>query len=960
MTAIIWKTAKDLGVLADGSFFEKQLEATSTGQPLTYTVISGELPNGIELTNGGLLTGVPQLRLSKNTELNYRASFTVRAENAIGKIADKTFTVLISGLQAPTITTVTTDLGAYYDGSYFRYQLVAVDDHPGSVMTWKLIRGRLPPGITLNQSGLLEGFFYQNKLSDLEFSRIGWDKSSWDRFMFDFISQQADANYEFTVELSDGYNYSRQNYNILVIAKDLLTADRTYRDSSEVDLSVDTTPLHLPFITTMPQRLPEVKPELTRQNTYFAFKFDAVDFDGDPLYYEITSVDDLGYDQDGVIDYVVTENSNGEQIIVNGPDAAGTGYDMDAFDSSEWPTPPYLGIDNETGWYTGQLAPQVAARKDYTFQLYCRKPYDRTLRGYRSTFVVTVLGQVDENITWVTDSNLGSLVNGQVALLKVEATNSSNKTLRYYIKGDGGRMPQGVRLFSTGMISGRVAFNYFGLDQGDTTIDKFKRTSFDTVYRFTVVAETTNRSAYSERSFVINVKYINKEPYENIYLKGFPSLEQRILFNSIMSREDLFPSQLIYRPDDSFYGKAKDIRFLFMGGVRPAELATYVEAVDRNHTVKTVLFGDIKTAVALDSNFNVQYEVVYLDVIDENEGKDPVTGLPSPPAQTIDLTSNKNFYTAPDGSPVTEFTPNALGNMQYQILNTVGINNYSSLPQWMICPQIDYDNPGRYLSPLGYVRAVVLAYTVPGAAKLIAYRLKNANFTFNNIPFKTDRYQLDSYLTRNYDPVDKSFAPGQETKIDLRPSVAEKYREVGSVTYAVRGAYNSINSKTKTDIIADGGIDGDINFVDGNTVIFVQPETFGTAKPGYFDSILFVNARNEQSYIYRINVDEWNMVTLSVFRETIPGDIVTVTGGDTYANQRLNFEAYPLHGTSPRWWPFNRPLLIDADTSDSVIKPHKETTFDQKGTRFISNRDEFTDIDSMAKYIKFPNNGVFS
>ena len=953
-----WQTPKDLGVLADGSYFEKQLTALDPGNTLTYRVISGRLPAGIELTANGMLTGVPTVMNSTVGELNRHATFTVRVENNLGRLADRTFSILISGVQAPTIQSSTTNLGVYYDGDYFRYQLLAADDHPGSTLTWKYIRGRLPPGITINKNGLLEGFFYQNKVSDEAFSRIGWDKLAWDRFMFDFIRQQNDTDYEFTVELSDGINYSRQNYIIRVIAKDLLTADRTIRTGDDTEITVDHTITHRPFITTMPQRLPEIKPELTRQNTYFAFKFDAVDFDGDDPYFEITSLDDLGFDQDSQIDYYETVNEQGERILVNGPNAFGTGFDMDALDSSEWPMPPYLGLNNHSGWYTGQLRRQVLARKDYTFQVYARKPYNRFLRGYRSTFVVTVLGQVDENITWITDNNLGVLDNGDIALLKVEATNSSGNQLQYYIKGDGGRMPQGLRLHKSGMISGRVAFDYFTLDQSDTTIDKYKTTSFDKVYNFTVVAETVNKSAYSERTFTINVNYINKEPYENLYLKGFPNADQRRLFKSIMDREDLFPSPLIYRADDPFYGKAKDLRFLFMSGIAPANLATYVEALSRNHYTKTVLFGDVKTAVALDSNYNVQYEVVYLDVIDEAEGRDPVTGQPAAPAQTISLLDNQNFYTMPDGSLLTELTPNALGNMKQRISDYVGINNKSTLPQWMTCPQIDYDNPGRYKNPLGYVRAVVLAYTVPGAGKLIAYRLKNADFTFNNIPFKTDRYQLDNYLSRNYNPDIGEYLPGTETSIDKFPAQAERYREIGSVTYAVSSSYDSINSYTVADLIAEGGIDGDVTFADGDTVIFVQPETFGNEKPGHFERIMFGLA-DEKSYVYRINIDSWNMVTLSVEHKTRPGDIVTVKKGVTYAGRTLNFEAYPLHGTSPRWWPFNKTLLVDANTKDKLVRPHQETTFDQRGTRFISYRDQYADIDSTAKYIKFPSNGVF-
>jgi hypothetical protein len=296
--------------------------------------------------------------------------------------------------------------------------------------------------------------------------------------------------------------------------------------------------------------------------------------------------------------------------------------------------------------------------------------------------------------------------------------------------------------------------------------------------------------------------------------------------------------------------------------------------------------------------------------------------------------------------------------MKKRVEDYIGINNPSTLPQWMTCPQIDYDNPGKFKTPLGYVRAVVLAYTVPGAGQLIAYRLKNANFSFNKIPFRTDRYQLDNYLSRNYDIVLDKMLSGTETSIDKLPARAELYREIGPVTYAVSSSYSSINGLTQADLIAAGGIDGDIEFADGDTVIFVQPESFGNQKPGYFEQIMF-GLKDKKSYVYRVNIGSYNMVTLEEAHATKPGDIVTVEKGETYAGRRLNFEAYPLHGTSPRWWPFNKDLIVDANTTDKLIKPHQETTFDQRGTRFISNRDQYADIDSTAKYIKFPNNGVF-
>lgn len=927
MTAPRWITARDLGILADGSYFEKTLEAVSTGYTVYYSVISGTLPAGIELTHEGVLTGVP---IAGSIETNSVVSFAVRAKNSLGQLADRTFKLQISGVIAPIILSSTTDLGIYYDGFYFSYQLLAEDSSTHSNLSWKLIRGKLPQGIALSSAGLLNGFLYKNKVPTAQFEKIGWDRLSWDQAMFDFIRQESDNNYEFTVELSDGINYSRQTYMFKVIARDLLTADRTIRNVDTTDVSVDHTPLHLPFITTMPQVLPEIKPETARQKTNFAFKFDAVDLDDEALYYEITSPDDRGFDQFGEV-----------------------GFDMDEFDSSDYPMPPYIGLNNQTGWYTGYLAEQVDHKKDYTFQVFARKNYDTTLRGYRSNFVVSILGQVDENITWVTPSNLGSIDNGAVCILRLAAINSSGTAVEYYIKGDGGRMPQGLRLLKTGMLSGRASFDYFHIDNEITTIDN-RRTNFDTTCTFTVVAQTANRSAYSERTFTLTVDQTNKIPYENLYLKGFPSLDQRLLFKSIMDRQDLFPDPLIYRLDDPYYGKAKDLRFLFLAGIATGSLATYIEAMSRNHYTKTVLFGNIKTAVALDTNYNVQYEVVYLDVIDAEEGRDPVTGLPAAPAQTISLSKNKNKYTV-NGQEIVELTPNALGNMSKRIETVMGIVNPNTLPDWMTCPQPADD--GRYSNPLGFTKAVVLAYTVPGASKLIAYRLKNANFTFNNIPFKTDRYQLDSYLSANYDLDLGRFIPGVETTIDIRPSIAERYRNMGIVNYAVAAPYDSIHNQLVADVVSSGSIDGVADFVTGQTLVFYQQDQFPSTIPGYSESIVS-GVPNERSAVYRIDIVD-NVVILTRIRLTNPGDVITVLNGLTYATKQLNFEAYSLHGLTPRWWIFTKSLAYDSVTTENLVRPHTETTFDQRGTRFFSYRDQYADLDSTAKYIKFPKDGVF-
>jgi hypothetical protein len=1043
MTAPRWTTARDLGVIEESSYFEKLLVATVPAGGVSYMILSGNLPTGISISAEGLLYGVPTISTKAVPSRDLQTVFTIRARADGGEIADRTFTLLISGIAPPIIATAATTLGAYYDGSYLEYQLEATDANSLDTLTWRQVRGRLPPGITLNSSGLLQGFLYRNITSQTQ-NQLGWDQVGWDRYVYDFIAQQNNSDYEFTVELSDGVKSSRKTFVIRVIARDILSGDSTTIDADNNIISADYTPLHLPFITTMPQVLPNVKPSLARQDTYFAFKFDGIDFDNEEFVYEITSPDQRGFDQDGDGD----------------THSYGVGFDMDDFDSSNYPMPTYLGLDNATGWYTGRLNKQVSHQEEFTIQIYARKKYSNFLRGHRNTYKVVVLGQVDEFITWVTSSDLGSINSGTLSGITIRALSSTNKQITYYLKSiETSRTPQGVVLLPNGNLTGRVSFEFFKFDREQTSIDN-NRTTFDKQYQFTVVAQTENRSSYSERTFTLGVNTTDKKPYENLYLRGFPTADKRQLFESIMANTELFPPQLIYKPDDPWYGKAKALRFLFLSGVNPSLIASYIESLANNHYTKTVLFGNVKTAVALDNNYNIEYEVVYLDVVDDLEGRDPVTRLPAYAPQTIDLSNRKNLYQN-NGITYNQLTPNGLGNMSQRIIDTVGLANNDALPQWMTSEQPDAANPGQFLPPLGYVRAVVLAYTVPGASRLIAYRLKNANFSFNKIPFKTDRYQLDNYLTNNFDIDLLEYIPGKECTIDQEPSVAQRFRFKDTVDYSVTVPYGKIHGQRSDYIRYWDGLDGVKDFKDGDTLIFAQQENFQSdpvnqyvnydgfgnfrgpsqdlrvwpqtyknlPKPyvpydstrfsdefdnDYFDhgrigfeqwivndgerlngnkwvyrtdgwiadlpfdsdtfgSLAWGNTRlipgfneyiltgrdNERSGIYRINIDSSDTVTLTLLHKVVAGDIVAVRRGVKYGGKRMYFEAYVQHGDVPRWLVLMQDLIAAATGTDSLVRAHQETTFDQRGTRFFSYRDQYAGPEINDKYIVFPKIGEF-
>jgi len=383
-------------------------------------------------------------------------------------------------------------------------------------------------------------------------------------------------------------------------------------------------------------------------------------------------------------------------------------------------------------------------------------------------------------------------------------------------------LPQGLELLPSGDISGRVAFEAFDLDVYTTTFDGGS-TTIDKQYEFTVLAETTDGTASTIQTFILKLNVINHDPYVDVYLKAMPSESQRNIFNSVVSNTEIFDPNLIYRPLDPWFGVNTEMDMLFLPGLDSANLTVFEESVVKNHWTKTYDFGSFKTAVVLDANYNVKYEVVYVEVIDPE-----LNSSGNGPALEIDLQGMiTNPYINAEGQDIYTVYPNTTQNMIKRLVNGVGYYDQSSLPPWMTSNQPG-STSSTFSPPLGFTRAVVLAYTNPGASALIAYRLNRAGINFKNIDFTVDRYEVDNYYSEYF--VANTWIGGNESTFDALP-----YTNVGTiaavVNYAVTIPYSSINGHPISAIAAAGGLDGVTNFKDGQTLIFAKQENFDNAGP---------------------------------------------------------------------------------------------------------------------------------
>lgn len=652
----------------------------------------------------------------------------------------------------------------------------------------------------------------------------------------------------------------------------------------------------------------------------------------------------------------------------------GVGFGMTAFDQGALLLPPGLSIDINTGWITGPIPYQSINQVDYSFTALVNK---KEYKGYdvTKTFTLTVLGDLNNRINWITPTDLGTIENGMISDLSVNAVSTKGKVLFYnLVSGSASRIPQGLQLNSDGLLIGRVSFELFSFDKNTTTFDD-GLTLFDNVYTFTVIASDNDKTIAAEKTFKLRVIKRTATPYENLYLTAMLSSEQRQEIQDIFLNKSIFPASLIYRRSDPNFGVSSKIRTLFLPGLAPSTLAEYVDAASTNHFTKRLLFGNIKTAVARDANFNIKYEVVYVEMKDETEGLSA--------EDVIDMTSQITPYYDATLNAYTVAYPNSFINMKNKMV-TLDYANKGALPDWMTSRQPD----GRIL---GFTQATVLAYTEPGASALVAFRFSQAGYNLNKFDFTVDRYTLDNHFSDNFNVAENSFVPSAETTFDRYIRPGSVFTESGVVDFAVTNlSFEDINNRSLEYITQIGGINGVSRIRHGQTLVFfnqefhnsqydigyydvgwaeaialwdrepwaydasqvdaIDPQKWDESSyvPGYYEHIENPSVENKRIGIWQVELLAGGVVHLVFVRTLNFYDTLTVLNGEITAN--IFYDPTVKPG-------FNVPSF---SVIPQQIKTEYVTIFDGNSTRFHNNRDTYSLPGTGDKFIIWKHKTVFN
>ena len=794
--AIVWNTPEgSLGTLIERVIVNIPLSASTTETTsVAYSLIAGNLPRGLRLTNGRI-QGSP-VEVKKFTV----SRFVIRASDGVD-LEDRTFSISVDGADVPEWVTAEGFLKvgkgeAFFvlDNSQVSYQFEATDSDTtaGDQLEFYIMpnAGELPPGLSLSKSGLLSGFTdpifsieYNASLSGaydsgaydvtpidiVEAKSNGFDSYLYDNITYDYaeisqVPRRLSRAYSFIVAVSDGANVTSRLFKIYVVTEEFLKADNSLVQIDTNIFTADSSSNRTPIWIT------ESNLGRFRANNYVT------------IYLEVYDPPSLS----GTITYF---------LLPTNPD------------STPSQIPPGMELDSITGEIAGRVPYQARVSKTYKFTMmavnfplslntetynlvgdwnsstvyqvndavrYLGFVYINTIINRNviptntdywilgvstseKTFSVDIIGEIESGVNWVSDSDCGSIKPNQDSQLFVKAESSlyGGHVLYEFISG---RLPPGLAFLPTGDIEGKV--KQFADDNGpgltrfyeveggtrvfNTTFDG-NTTSVDKEFRFTVRAKDSANSSSLDKTFLITVISDNTKTFSNLYVKAFQSKEKRLTWFNFITDATIFTPDSMYRYGDKNFGIQTEIKMLLYAGIESTQAIKYIQAMSRNHYRKRFLFGDLKVAVA--KNLVTQeiiYEAIYVDIIDDLE-KNNISI-----SQTVELPININSKVLisydsikinsdiplVSDSDHQRVFPNSVKNMRRR-LDDVGDRDREFLPLWMrsIQEKSTYET--------GYVKALVLCYTKPGRSAEIMARIKARAFDFKSIDFTADRYLID-------------------------------------------------------------------------------------------------------------------------------------------------------------------------------------------------------------------------
>ena len=609
---------------------------------ITYTILSGSIPDGLSLNSEtGVLSGTP-LIVGEDTTYNFAVRATDDYLGDTQRILDRTFSMIISGVATPEFITPTGTILNSNDSVWRELQIEYTNPVPSNPVSIRRIQGTLPPGLEINDKGLIRGY-PDAPVININYSSVNTSVLAISSNVLTVLSTTG-----FIKErpiIFNGAVYGDIVANRTYYVKDILSAT-TFTISSARG---GTEEILVDGAGTFGASLPQIQTGEPTVQTY-SFTLELSSPLGNALEsYNIVianqnapiSAGGPGFPPNSRIPSILNTRPETFDVAVNDPinygyyvfpnDDINTTYppneeaDIGTFQSGEYFSWRTLGKDFDgnaleyqytdlplglvgdpvTGWITGTPVIADDSISNYTFSVNVRKASFTSIQSSTFKFKLTVTNDILGVIDWTTPSDLGKMNNSETSILAVNAT--SDVALEYRVTS--GTLPPNLQLLDNGEISGTVAYQ---------PNDTFTEPNAETPFTFTIEAYSPLYPVInSTREFTLTIVQEFTQPTDTLYIKCVPNVADRNIIQGLLTNNTLIPNKDLYRPEDVNFGKASNIIYEHAYGIYASDFEEYVAAINKNHYWRYITLGELKTAVAKNSAGEIVYEVVYSEIQDD-------------------------------------------------------------------------------------------------------------------------------------------------------------------------------------------------------------------------------------------------------------------------------------------------------------------------------------------------------
>ena len=250
MSRPVWNTTSGfLLTVTEQVFVSTALQATGTA--VVFSLLNGQLPSGLNLSNTGTISGTPTTVLSLTS-----STFTVRAANESG-ITDRQFRIDVDGPD-PTVwstSNVFLEVGpaqepfVYYN-QYIQTQLTATSE-TGTV-TYSIVSGDIPKNLSLDSTGSIQGYIKEvtNNRSTFTFVVSATDTISYSTASFSIEIRPIDYDQLLPLQILNGGDLGSYKSNATHVIDLPIYDPRSYLGTTTYTVTSGSLPQNLVLNTT--------------------------------------------------------------------------------------------------------------------------------------------------------------------------------------------------------------------------------------------------------------------------------------------------------------------------------------------------------------------------------------------------------------------------------------------------------------------------------------------------------------------------------------------------------------------------------------------------------------------------------------------------------------------------------------------------------------------------------------